>query len=134
MLMGFLDEYLRVQDGEDHSFYAQFNKPDKLRHTLLAYAGEKAVGIGALRQFSGDSAEIKRMFVLPEYRGRGIALAILSELESWIRELGFSRCILETGQKQPEAIALYIKAGYRRIPNFGPYIGMENSICMEKEV
>ena len=72
------------------------------------------------------------MFVLPEYRGRGIASAVLSELEAWARELGYTRCILETGKKQPEAIRLYQKSGYTIIPNYGPYEQVENSVCMEK--
>jgi GNAT superfamily N-acetyltransferase len=72
------------------------------------------------------------MFVLPEYRGKGIAGAVLAELETWAADLGYARCILETGQMQPEAIRLYLKSGYAIIPNYGQYAGVENSVCMEK--
>jgi putative acetyltransferase len=57
---------------------------------------------------------------------------VLSELESWAAELGYPKCVLETGKRQPEAIALYEKQGYQRIPNYGQYIGVENSVCFEK--
>lgn len=74
------------------------------------------------------------MFTSAEARGRGIASRILDELESWALELGYSKCILETGFKQPEAIALYQKNGYSRIDNYGQYAGVETSLCFEKEV
>ena len=74
------------------------------------------------------------MFVKPENRGRGIAGQILKELESWAAELGFRECILETGFKQPEAIALYKRSGYEVIPNYGQYAGIENSLCMRKSI
>lgn len=74
------------------------------------------------------------MFVRPELRGRGIAGEILKELEIWANELNFSECILETGIKQPEAIALYRKSGYETIPNYGQYIGVENTVCMKKAI
>jgi putative acetyltransferase len=78
--------------------------------------------------------EVKRMYVLPAFRGRGIAMRILQELENWTAELGYHRCILETGKQQPEAIALYQKAGYTLIDNYGQYAGVYNSVCMQKEV
>ena len=74
------------------------------------------------------------MFVLPEYRGHGIALKILNELELWAGELGYGEYILETGKKQPEAIRLYQKAGYSVIPSYGQYLNVENSVCMMKAV
>jgi GNAT superfamily N-acetyltransferase len=78
--------------------------------------------------------EIKRMYTLPESRGRGIAAKVLSDLENWTKELSFERCILETGKKQPEAIALYKKNGYKLIPNYGQYAEVENSLCFKKEL
>ena len=74
------------------------------------------------------------MFVKPEYRGRGVAMLILKELESWAKELNFSTCILETGKKQIEAISLYKKAGYMQITSYGQYKNVENSVCMKKEI
>ncbi len=131
-LVALLDEELRIRDGEEHSFYAQFNKVDKIRHVVVAYEDEKAVGCGAIKEYVSNVAEIKRMFVREKRRGRGIAKSILSELEMWANELDFSECILETGLKQPEAIALYRKSGYATIPNYGQYSGVENSVCMKK--
>jgi GNAT superfamily N-acetyltransferase len=125
---------LQIRDGDEHSFYAQFNKIDKIRHVVVAYENEKAVGCGAFREYSTGAAEIKRMFVCPENRGRGIGGKILKELETWAREFNFSECILETGVKQPEAIRLYQKSGYETIPSYGQYLNVENSICMKKSI
>ena len=74
------------------------------------------------------------MFVAENNRGLGIASSILTALEIWARELGFTTCVLETGKKQPEAIALYLKCGYTIISNYGQYEGVENSICFEKHL
>jgi len=76
--------------------------------------------------------EVKRMFTLPESRGQGLATTVLGELETWAAELGFERCVLETGKRQPEAIAFYKKHGYEIIPNYGQYAGIDNSVCFEK--
>ena len=131
-LVVLLDEDLQIRDGDEHSFYAQFNKIDKIREVVVAYENEKAVGCGAFKEYSASAAEIKRMFVRPENRGRGIAGKILTELESWAKELKFSECVLETGVKQPEAIRLYKKSGYETIPSYGQYLNVENSVCMKK--
>lgn len=74
------------------------------------------------------------MYTLPESRGRGIAAKVLSDLENWTKELSFKKCILETGKKQPEAIGLYKKNGYKLIPNYGQYAEVENSLCFKKEL
>ena len=131
-LVVLLDRELQIRDGDEHSFYAQFNKIDKIRHVVVAYEDEKAVGCGAFKEYTDEAAEIKRMYVRPERRGRGIAGMILSELEMWAKELNFSECVLETGLKQPEAISLYQKSGYRIIPNYGQYAGVANSVCLRK--
>ncbi len=131
-LVTFLDAELQVRDGEEHPFYAQFNKLTNIKNVLLAYADNHAVGCGAFRSFTTDTVEIKRMYVRPEYRGRGIASVVLNGLEQWALEAGFHSCILETGFNQPEAIALYKKSGYTVIPNYGPYENIANSICFEK--
>lgn len=105
-LVSLLDKDLSVRDGEDHSFYAQFNKIDKIKEVIVAYKNNEPIGCGAIKKFDDESAEVKRMFVKPEYRGQGVAAKILSASEAWAKELGYQYCILETGQKQPEAIAL----------------------------
>jgi putative acetyltransferase len=133
-LVKLLDADLAIRDGEDHSFYSQFNKIDKIRHVVLAYDNGKAIGCGAIKKFDPTAMEIKRMYILPEYRKRGIASSILSELERWARELSYRRCLLETGRRQPEAISLYEKGGYKKIDNYGQYAGIENSLCFEKHL
>lgn len=127
-----LDDDLKIRDGEDHAFYAQFNKTDKIKHAIVAYENEIPVGCGAIREYSGDTMEVKRMYVIPGKRGQGIASAILKLLEQWTIELNYRRCMLETGTNQPEAIAMYTKNGFKIIPNFGQYEKMEHSVCFEK--
>ena len=133
-LVKYLDIELAERDGEDHPYYAQFNKIDKIKFVVIAYENEKPVGCGAIKEYEPHTMEIKRMYVSPEKRGLGIANKILSELENWAAELAFKKCILETGKKQPEAIRLYEKNGYNIIPNYGPYVQVENSLCFEKEI
>lgn len=133
-LVRLLDEDLQIRDGDAHPFYAQFNKIDKIRYVVVAYENGQAVGCGAIKEYEKGVAEVKRMFVKPEWRGRGIAKRILSELEGWANELSFSECILETGKNQPEAIGLYQKSGYQKIPNYGQYEGIQLSVCMRKSI
>lgn len=133
-LVRHLDAELAVRDGDDHAFYAQFNKIAKLKHVVLAYEDDKALGCGAIRELPSGDVEVKRMFVPLESRGKGIASLVLLELENWARELSFTRCVLETGLKQPEAIRLYEKNGYEPIPNYGQYIDMGNSVCFGKDI
>lgn len=127
-----LDKDLAIRDGDEHSFYAQFNKIDLIKHAIVAYDGTQPVGCGAVKPFSEDTMEVKRMYVPPNRRGQGIASIVLKELETWCLEMDYMKCLLETGKKQPEAIELYKKNGYRIIPNFGQYKNVENSVCFEK--
>ncbi len=133
-LVKLLDADLAIRDGEDHPFYAQYNKIDKIKYAVVAYEDDKPVSCGAIKEYSPSTMEIKRMYTLPEFRGKGIATKVLNELEKWVKELSCEKCILETGKKQPEAIALYNKNGYKSIPNYGQYAGVENSVCFEKEM
>jgi len=127
-----LDIELALVDGEDHSFYSQFNKIDKIRYVVVAFDDEKPVGCGAIKEFAKDTMEVKRMYVIPEKRNKGLASEVLKELENWALELSYNKCILETGKRQPEAISLYKKNGYLHIPNYGQYSGIENSVCFQK--
>ena len=133
-LVRLLDADLAIRDGDMHGYYAQYNKIDAIKNAVVAYDGETAVGCGAFKPFDDDSVEIKRMYVRPENRGVGIAVEVLKELEYWAAELDFKAAVLETGKKQPEAIRLYEKSGYELIPNYGQYIGLENSVCMKKSL
>ena len=133
-LVAALDAGLEEIDGEDHSFYDQFNKLHNINHAIVAYANEIPVGCGAIKSFDEQTMEVKRMFVYPEARGKGIATKILEALENWASELGYSTCVLETGIRQEEAMALYQKNGYDIIPNYGQYVGVKNSICFLKQI
>lgn len=134
-LVGYLDKDLAIRDGAEHDYYAQFNKTHDIKHVIVAYENGQRIGCGAFKPFSETQVvEIKRMYMLPEHRGQGIAAAILKCLEKWAKELGYTACVLETGKKQPEAIRLYQREGYTLIPNYGQYIGMDNSVCMRKEL
>jgi GNAT superfamily N-acetyltransferase len=127
-----LDADLAIRDRKEHGFYATFNTLQQIKYVVLAYDQEQAVGCGAIKAFDDNSMEVKRMFTLPTYRGKGVAGSILRALENWAKELYCTCCILETGKRQPEAIALYLKAGYQQIPNYGQYAGIENSLCFKK--
>lgn len=129
-----LDAELEIRDGDEHPFYDQFNKIHDIKYVVVAYDDQQPVSCGAIKEFSPGVMEVKRMFTLFAFRGKGIASKVLNELERWAGELGFQKCILETGVKQPEAIRLYQKNNYTRIPNFGQYAGVDNSVCFEKSL
>lgn len=129
-----LDAYLRIVDGDDHAFYAQFNKTDSLSNVLVCYDQEVAIGCGAFKAYDSQTVEIKRMYTLPEYRGRGVAKNIMAALEEWAKEEKYSVSILETGYLQKDAIALYTKIGYEVMENFGQYEGISTSVCMQKTI
>lgn len=129
-----LDAYLAYLDGDDHEFYAQFNKSSSLKNALVYYENNIPVGIGAYKEYDANTAEMKRMYTLPEYRGKGIGKAILTELEHWAKEENYKVSLLETGYMQKDAIGLYQKLGYQIIPNFGQYAGVANSVCMSKNL
>lgn len=99
---------------------------------MIAWVGEVAVGCGALRQMTDDIGEIKRMYVRPDYRGRGLAGRLLTALEQFAAQRGYRAVWLETGTKQPEAMHLYEKSGYHRIDCFGAHVDDPYSVCYEK--
>lgn len=127
-----LDSYLAIINGADNSFFTQFNKIEDLQYVIVACDNNTAVGCGAIKEYSDDSVEVKRMFVRPEMRGRGIASQILRELENWAKELNYSRCILETSETMNDAVQLYKKSNYAVIPNYGQYKDVKTSVCFEK--
>lgn len=131
-LVRLLDADLAERDGADHGFYSQFNKIDKIRHAVVCYDDGQPIGCGAIKAFSDEAMEVKRMYVSPAGRNKGIATRVLGELEAWALEMGYAKCVLETGKRQPEAIALYEKNGYTLTANYGQYVGIENSVCFEK--
>ncbi len=133
-LVQLLDAELAERDGADHSFYHQYNGIQLLQHVVVLFHEDIPIGCGAFKQIEADTVEIKRMYILPDHRSKGLASKVLTALEEWAKEEGFITAVLETGKRQPEAIALYQKNGYVNIPNYGQYIGIENSVCFEKRL
>jgi putative acetyltransferase len=101
---------------------------------LVAFDGDEPIGCGGLRQIDEEHGEVKRMYVAPSRRGTGVSVAILRALEASARERGWNRLVLETGDKQPDAIRFYSREGYYRIPNFGHYAGVAASLCFERRL
>src|SRR4051812_41583121 len=76
-LVKLLDQYLAEKDGDEASFYAQYNKIDKIKHVTIAYENGKAIGCGAIKEYETGIMEVKRMYTLPEHRGKNVATQIL---------------------------------------------------------
>jgi ribosomal protein S18 acetylase RimI-like enzyme len=131
-LVGRLDDELTRRYGEGQGQLTAANALADHATFLVGYLDGRPVACGAFRPMDGAAVEIKRMFVDPDCRGRGIARRLLGELENRARQGGFSQSRLETGVHQREAIRLYESAGYRRIANYGIYAGNSDSICFEK--
>ena len=130
-----LNRYLDVLYGGLQDYYSQFNKIDNIPNVVIAYLNDEPVGCGCFKKFDEQSAEVKRMFARENSRGKGVGSAVLTELEKWAAELGYTAMVLEHGDKQPEASKLYQRQGYTVIPNYGQYIGMEEtSICRKKSI
>jgi GNAT superfamily N-acetyltransferase len=132
-LISLLDQELEGLYGDEQRFFAQFNNLNTIPYTVIGYQNNNPVACGAIKPFAENMAEVKRMYVIKSLRGQGIAGEILKELESWARELHFSACILQTGDKQPEAVQLYKKNGYTLISNYSQYENDNSSICMKKD-
>ena len=124
LLIAALNAELRARYPDEGVTYFRLD-PDEVRAGrgafLVAYAGDRAVGCGAVRRIESDACEIKRMYVEPRMRGRGIARLVLQRLEEEAKKLGASRLLLETGTRQPEAIALYTTAGFSPTVPYGEY-------------
>lgn len=133
-LVSGLDRDLAIRNGESNCFFAQYNKTDQIKHVIVAFSDNQPVGCGAMKKYDDQTMEIKRMFVPVQVRGKGVASVILQGLEKWAEEIGYNKCILETGDKMPEAIGLYQKCNYQIIPNYGQYKNIQSSICFQKEL
>lgn len=129
-----LDEFLADYNGEADPFYSEFKKIQLLEYCIVGYEKDEPVCCGAIKKYDGKTAEIKRMFTLPEWRGRKLGNETLSELENWAKELEFEVCFLETGVGLKSAIKLYESSGYEKIPNYGDYAGVETSVCFRKKL
>jgi putative acetyltransferase len=133
-LVALSDAFYRQTFGAAMDYYDQFNTIDTIGQAVVVYDDYVPVACGCFRSHDEYSAEIKRMYVLPTARNKGIATIVLKELESWAKELGFESTVLETSKSLQEAVGLYQKNGYQMIENYGPYAGVETSVCMMKDL
>ena len=129
-----LDATLAHHNGDNDDFFAQFNKIDTIKNCIVAYIDEVPAACGAFKELSEDTVEIKRMFTNPEFRKRGLGSSIVRELENWAKELGYKKAVLETSKDLTNAISVYEKSGFQRIPNYGQYVGVDSSVCFEKRL
>lgn len=131
-----LDDFLNeiVGGEENRTEYLQYNKLDDIHDVVVAYENDVPVGSASFKKYDDECAEIKRVFVKKEYRGRGISNILMKMLEERAREKGFKYFILESGEPLVSAMALYRKSGYKVIPNYGQYVDMEESVCMKKKL
>ena len=127
-----LDKYLWGIYNKGMEYYGRFNYVDEDHRAIVVYNHDLAVGCGCLREIDSQTTEVKRMYVSPFERKKGVASMVLNELEKWAKELNYKKIILETGDRLTEAINLYQKHQYRITENYGPYVGMQASVCMEK--
>jgi putative acetyltransferase len=134
LLVTRLDHELWNELKEDQATYDQYNKVPDLPTVILVYANEKPVATGCFKQYDDNTVEIKRMFVEKDYRGKGLSKIVLDELETWAMESGFQYAILETSVHFNVAQNLYAQAGYSVIENYDQYKGLEESVCMKKEL
>jgi len=129
-----LDYELWTIMNEVQATYDQFNKVPDLPTVIVAYYNNEPVACGCFKKHNDNTVEIKRMFVVPESRGKDVATTILAELEKWAKELNYTTAVLETGKRMTPANQLYKKNGYSITENYGQYIGLEESVCMKKEL
>ena len=129
-----LDAELNARYGKAQEAYDGHNRIDPIDTALVGYVDGRAVACGCFKAIDPSIVEIKRMFVEETGRRNGLSTLLLEALERWAAGRGHESAILETGKGQPEAIAFYRKQGYTPIENYGPYVGIDNSVCMEKRI
>lgn len=131
-----LDEDLDRRVGKviQRDKYHQYNQLDKIHEALMVYHEGRPAGGGAIRAYDETTMELKRVFVRPEYQGKGVGSALVSGLIEWAKELGYKRMILETGALLAESCHVYTKLGFSQIPNYGAYVNMPESLCMGKDL
>jgi GNAT superfamily N-acetyltransferase len=112
---------------------SMFVEPDGV-FVVVRDGAERAVACGGICRFDDARAELKRMYVVPEARGQGLGRRVLVELEEHARALGYTGIVLETGDRQPESVGLYVSAGFERMPCYPPYSERELSLCFQKRL
>lgn len=136
LLCSMLDAYLNALAGgeENRSEYVPLNQLDHIRDAFVLYDGVLPVGCASFKKYEDGVAEVKRVFVREEYRGRGLSRKLMEAVEAKAKQNGYRGLILETGRPLVSAVALYTNMGYSVIPNYGPYECMDESVCMRKEL
>jgi putative acetyltransferase len=134
LLVAELDAHLAEFYGDEQAFFSKHNVIDAINNVVVVYNENMAIGCGGIKAYTTDTMEIKRMYVKPAYRGKGIASAILKALENWAVKLDYSFTVLETLKIKKDVISMYAKNGYHIIPNYGQYKETTSSICMRKNI
>jgi len=131
-----LDVYLDELAGgeENRSQYLIYNLINDIHDVIIAYDNDIPAGCVSFKKYDNEQAEVKRVFVRKEYRGKGISIKMMELLEKSAKEKGYLYFILESGEPLAEAMGLYYNIGFRVIPNYGQYKDMPESICMEKKL
>lgn len=131
-----LDDFLNQLVGgeQNRAQYLPYNTLEDIHHVVLLWDGDQPVGCAAFKEYDGQRAEVKRVFLRPEYRGKGLGRQLLEALEVLAKRKGYSALILESGEPLAAAMKLYRFLGYEVIPNYGPYVNLPESICMEKKL
>jgi len=134
-LIGALNDYLLTLTPPEHCFHMtveEMSRPDTT--VFVARQGGKAVACGALRRHAGGLAEVKRMYTMPQYQGRGLGGLILAEIEALARREGFAKLVLETGDRHPAAWRVYERGGFSRCGRVLDYPDSSWSVFYEKEL
>lgn len=131
-----LDSFLNQAIGGEsiREKYKKFNNLNTMDYVVVAYDGKTPIGCGALRKYSPEEIEVKRVFLREEYRENNVGGMLLERLISKSKELGFQRMILETGDFLEASVRLYSRYGFERIANYGEYAEMEESVCMARPI
>ncbi len=127
------NNYSRIVGGlQNRQAFVPYNLSDSISEVIIASVNGAAVGCAGLKAYSDSDAEIKRVWVEPDYRGNHIAAEMMERIEERARELGFRRIILQTRSIMKDAVGLYLKRGYRQIDNYPPYDHLDGAVCFAK--
>ena len=134
MLAAKLDAYYFELVGDIQNRYAEVNRPENMTALAVVYEAGEPIACGAWKRIDGITAELKRLYVLPEYRRRGAAGSLIAALEADAAAAGIRRMILETAVDTADSHRLYLSAGYRIMDYYGSPAGAENCLCFHKEL
>ena len=129
------ENYSRLVGGvQNRQGFIPYNISESIVTVLIAYVDDIAVGCAGLKKYSGSDAEIKRVWVEPQYRRHHIASDMMKMIEEMAKKMQFIRTVLQTRKSMSEAISLYEKLGYYRIRNYPPYDKLEGAVCYAKDL